>query len=34
MNKIEFKETESKVINGFWQGVGVGIGIGVVVALT
>ena len=28
MNKIKFKETEKKVINSFWHGVGVGIGIG------
>ncbi|WYJ83313.1 hypothetical protein IGL98_000183 [Enterococcus sp. DIV0840] len=31
MNKIKFEETNSKVLNGFWQGVGVGIGIGVTV---
>lgn len=37
MNKIKFKETEKKVINSFWHGVGVGIGIGIgaaVVVLT
>lgn len=37
MNKIKFKETEKKVINSFWHGVGVGVGIGIgaaVVVLT
>lgn len=31
MNKIKFKETEKKVINSFWHGVGIGIGAAVVV---
>lgn len=29
MNKIKFKETEKKVINSFWHGVGVGVGVGI-----
>ena len=33
MNKIKFKETEKKVINSFWHGVGVGIGIGAAVVV-
>ncbi|CAM3068226.1 hypothetical protein IGL07_002501 [Enterococcus sp. DIV1368f] len=33
MDKIKFKETENKVINSFWHGVGVGIGIGAAVVV-
>lgn len=34
MNKIKFEETNSKVLNGFWQGVGIGIVVGGAIALT
>ncbi|MEI5994168.1 hypothetical protein [Candidatus Enterococcus mansonii] len=34
MNKLKFEETNTKVLNGFWTGVGIGIVIGGAIAIT